>query len=117
MTIQQKKKRFSFFVSPPRSPVLSPAINQSVLSLTTTDPDGLFDRANVSKSVDALERLVSAADTYRDLITRLTKASKAFSKALKEYGHCKGMEERHGKYPDNGIAGQEAKYRKDHDKI
>ena len=85
--------------------------------MTTTDPDGLFDRANVSKSVDALERLVSAADTYRDLITRLTKASKAFSKALKEYGHCKGMEERHGKYPDNGIAGQEAKYRKDHDKI
>ena len=75
--------------------------------MTTTDPDGLFDRANVSKSVDALERLVSAAD----------KASKAFSKALKEYGHCKGMEERHGKYPDNGIAGQEAKYRKDHDKI
>ncbi|CAG8697558.1 11232_t:CDS:2, partial [Scutellospora calospora] len=41
---------------------------------------------------DNLERLVMAADVYRDLMDRLNKASKHFSKALKDYGNGKGLE-------------------------
>ncbi|CAG8441926.1 14202_t:CDS:2 [Acaulospora colombiana] len=50
---------------------------------------------DVRKSVNALERLVTAADSYRDLMNRLSKASKVFSIALKEYGSCKGLENKH----------------------
>ncbi|CAG8567155.1 10022_t:CDS:2, partial [Racocetra fulgida] len=47
---------------------------------------------DVRKAEINLERLVMAADAYRDLMDRLSKASKNFSKALKDYGNGKGLE-------------------------
>lgn len=88
-----QKKRFTFFGSPPMSPVLSPTKN---LSSYFSQEDKLPNIDDARKAVDNLERLVVAAEAYRDLINKLSKASKTFSKTLKEYGNSKGMDNVHG---------------------
>ncbi|GBC51906.1 uncharacterized protein OCT59_022144 [Rhizophagus irregularis] len=87
-----QKKRFTFFGSPPMSPVLSPTKN---LSSYFSQEDKLPNIDDARKAVDNLERLVVAAEAYRDLINKLSKASKTFSKTLKEYGNSKGMDNVH----------------------
>ncbi|GBC09353.1 hypothetical protein RclHR1_00880007 [Rhizophagus clarus] len=92
----QQKKRFTFFGSPPMSPILSPTKTISnYFSSQEKQEDKLPNAEEVRKAVDNLERLVVAAETYRDLINKLTKASKTFSKTLKDYGNSKGMENVH----------------------
>lgn len=93
----QQKKRFTFFGSPPMSPILSPTKTLSnYFSSQEKQEDKLPNSEDVRKAVDNLERLIVAAETYRDLINKLTKASKTFSKTLKDYGNSKGMENVHG---------------------
>ncbi|CAG8592659.1 2444_t:CDS:2 [Diversispora eburnea] len=100
MALTQKKKRFSLFGSPPMSPLLSPIIGTSLLSNYFPSQDNSSEKhsavtEDVRKAFEALERLVSAADAYRDLMNKLCKVSKMFSKALKDYGNCKGLENTH----------------------
>ncbi|RHZ59927.1 hypothetical protein Glove_360g148 [Diversispora epigaea] len=100
MALTQKKKRFSLFGSPPMSPLLSPIIGTSLLSSYFPSQDNSSEKQpavteDVRKAFEALERLVSAADAYRDLMNKLCKVSKMFSKALKDYGNCKGLENTH----------------------
>ena len=94
------KKRFSLFGSPPMSPILSPTKNSTLLSSYFSSQDKHEDKLptadEVRKAIDNLERLVSAADAYRDLVNKLSKASKTLSKTLKDYGNSKGMENVHG---------------------
>lgn len=101
MALSQKKKRFSLFGSPPKSPLISPILGTSLLSNYFPSQDYSSDKypvvaEDVRKAFEALERLVSAADAYRDLMNKLCKISKVFCKALKEYGSCKGLENTHG---------------------
>ena len=94
-----QKKRFTFFGSPPLSPILSPTKSSTLLSnyfSQEKQEDKLPNADDVRKAIDNLERLVLAADAYRDLLNKLSKASKTFYKTLKDYGHCKGMENVHG---------------------
>ncbi|CAG8555669.1 4398_t:CDS:2 [Acaulospora colombiana] len=50
---------------------------------------------DVRKAVENLERIVLSANDYCDSIDKLSKASKAFSKSLKDYGNIKGMDATH----------------------
>src|SRR4051812_39366260 len=94
------KKRFSFFGSPPLSPILSPTKSSTLLSnyfsSQEKQEDKLPNADDVRKAIDNLERLVLAADAYRELMNKLCKASKIFCKTLKDYGNSKGMENVHG---------------------
>ncbi|CAG8592966.1 17001_t:CDS:2, partial [Cetraspora pellucida] len=91
MALMQKKKRFTFFGSPPKSPTLGSSFYASFPSQDNQDSKHpVLD--DVRKAEINLERLVMAADAYRDLMDRLSKASKNFSKALKDYGNGKGLE-------------------------
>ncbi|CAG8837131.1 18330_t:CDS:2, partial [Racocetra persica] len=84
-------KRFTFFGSPPTSPTLGSSFFASFPSQDNQDSKHpVLD--DVRKAEINLERLVMAADAYRDLMDRLSKASKNFSKALKDYGNGKGLE-------------------------
>jgi hypothetical protein len=103
MALPQKipqKKRFSFFGSPPLSPIISPTKNTALLSNYFSSQEKQEDKLpnvdDVRKAIDNLERLVLAADAYRELLNKLSKASKTFSKTLKDYGNSKGMENVHG---------------------
>ena len=97
MASSQQKKRFSFFGSPPMSPILSPTKTFSnYFSSHEKQDDKLSNIDDVHKAVDNLERLVVAAEAYRDLMNKLSKASKTLSKTLKDYGNTKGMENVHG---------------------
>ncbi|KAF0484805.1 hypothetical protein F8M41_022916 [Gigaspora margarita] len=89
MALMQKKKRFTFFGSPPKSPTPGSSFFASHQDNQESKYSVLDD---VRKAENNLERLVMAADAYRDLMDRLNKASKQFSKALKDYGNGKGLE-------------------------
>jgi hypothetical protein len=91
-----QKKRFTFFGSPPMSPILSPTKTFSTYFAQEKQEDKLPNTDDVRKAVDNIERLVVAAEAYRDLIYKLSKASKTFSKTLRDYGNSKGMENVHG---------------------
>lgn len=91
-----QKKRFTFFGSPPTSPILSPTKTLSSYFSQEKQVDKLPNIEDARKAVDNLERLVVAAEAYRDLINKLSKASKTFGKTLKDYGNSKGMDNVHG---------------------
>ncbi|CAJ0826973.1 9653_t:CDS:2 [Entrophospora sp. SA101] len=50
---------------------------------------------DIRKAGENFERLVAAAEAYRDLTIKIGKASKTLSKALKDYGNSKGMDNIH----------------------
>ncbi|KAF9581836.1 hypothetical protein BGW38_001015, partial [Lunasporangiospora selenospora] len=49
-------------------------------------------RAEVHQSLDMLKRLVTAAESYRELSAKLAKTTKQLGRCFKEYGDCKGMD-------------------------
>ncbi|CAG8634020.1 161_t:CDS:2, partial [Acaulospora morrowiae] len=94
MATQQKKKRFSLFSTPLTVPI-SP--NASLLSnyFSTTTPireEKFLTQDELRKALENLERMVLAANDYCDSIDKLNKASKTFSKSLRDYGNIKGMD-------------------------
>ncbi|CAG8473229.1 46095_t:CDS:2 [Gigaspora margarita] len=100
MVTSHKKKRFSLFGSQPSSPVQTSILGSSLNSYFPGQPtrdDKALGLNDVQKAVENLGRLVSDAGNFCDLVDKLAKASKAFSKSLKEYGNCKGMDNSHGK--------------------
>lgn len=100
-----KKKLFSLFTPPPMSPILSPiGINSNGTMISNYFPtmEILEDRQlqqptleDIRKAAENFERLVAAAEAYRDLTIKIGKASKTLSKALKDYGNSKGMDNIH----------------------
>ncbi|CAG8485574.1 26796_t:CDS:2 [Dentiscutata erythropus] len=98
MVTSHKKKRFSLFSSQPSSPIQTPILGSSLNSYFPGQPilnDKALGLNDVQKAVENLGRLVSDAGNFCDLVDRLAKASKAFSKSLKEYGNNKGMDNSH----------------------
>ncbi|CAG8566647.1 1137_t:CDS:2, partial [Dentiscutata heterogama] len=92
MALMQKKKRFTFFGSPPKSPTVGSSFFTSYIPSQDNQELKYPVLDDVRKAENNLERLVMAADAYRDLMDRLSKASKHFSKALKDYGNGKGLD-------------------------
>ncbi|CAI2184754.1 12204_t:CDS:2 [Funneliformis geosporum] len=92
MAFPQMKKRFSLFGSPP----LTPTILSNTSSLLTTPQEICDDNKPTSdeirKSFENLEKLVLAADEYRDCVSKLSKISRNFSKCLKDYSNGKGID-------------------------
>nr|CAG8460932.1 13881_t:CDS:2 [Entrophospora candida] len=105
MALSSKKKLFSLFTPPPMSPILSPiGINSNGTMISNYFPtiETLEDRQlqqptleDIRKAGENFERLVAAAEAYRDLTIKIGKASKTLSKALKDYGNSKGMDNIH----------------------
>lgn len=98
MVTSHKKKRFSLFGSQPSSPVQTSILGSSLNSYFPGQPtrdDKALGLNDVQKAVENLGRLVSDAGNFCVLVDKLAKASKAFSKSLKEYGNCKGMDNSH----------------------
>ena len=106
MAFPQIKRRFSLFSSPPKSPINSPplTIPQNLSNTSLYFPsqdirkDNKYTLDDVRKSIENLERLVLAADEYRDCINKLNKSSKNFSKCLKDYCNCKEIDKSHGMF-------------------
>ncbi|GBB83328.1 hypothetical protein RclHR1_10060001 [Rhizophagus clarus] len=101
MAKPQMKKRFSFFGSTQKSPQLTPQnlyINTSSYILSQEIRNDNNNNSNnsipddIRKSIENLGKLVLAADEYKDCINKLSKTSKNFSKCLKDYGNCKGID-------------------------
>jgi hypothetical protein len=62
------------------------------------DPAGLvLTRGEVHASLENLKKLVIAAESYRELTTKLAKTTKQLSKCFKEFGDTKGMDSTYGK--------------------
>ncbi|CAG8660649.1 11725_t:CDS:2, partial [Funneliformis mosseae] len=101
MAFPQMKKRFSLFSSPP----LAPQILSNASSLLTTPQEIREDNKPTSdeirKSFENLEKLVLTADEYRDCVNKLSKISKNFSKCLKDYGNCKGIDKSYAQFYEN----------------
>ncbi|CAB4493353.1 hypothetical protein RhiirA5_399275 [Rhizophagus irregularis] len=96
MAKPQIKKRFSFFSSTQKSPPLSPQnlynnTSSYFLSQEIRD-DNNPTTDDIRISIENLEKLVLAADEYRDYVNKLSKISKNFSKCLKDYSNCKGID-------------------------
>ncbi|KAG0256734.1 hypothetical protein BG011_004343 [Mortierella polycephala] len=53
---------------------------------------GALSRTEVHQSLDSLKKLVVAAESYRELTTKLAKTTKQLGKCFKEYGDSKGMD-------------------------
>lgn len=62
------------------------------------EDDGInaLTRAEVHQSLENLKKLVIAAESYRELTTKLAKTTKQLSKCFKEYGDSKGMDNVYG---------------------
>ncbi|CAG8460362.1 3942_t:CDS:10 [Funneliformis caledonium] len=88
-------KRLTFFGSPPMSPTKNSTITFNNFHSHEKLDDKLPNADEVRKAIDNLERLVLAADAYRDILNKLNKATKTFSKLLKDYSNSKGMESIH----------------------
>ncbi|KAF9188310.1 hypothetical protein BGZ50_001425 [Haplosporangium sp. Z 11] len=56
------------------------------------DDGGALSRTEVHQSLDSLKKLVVAAESYRELTTKLAKTTKQLGKCFKEYGDSKGMD-------------------------
>ncbi|KAG0047389.1 hypothetical protein BGZ89_004951 [Linnemannia elongata] len=57
------------------------------------DPAGnVLTRGEVHASLENLKKLVIAAESYRELTTKLAKTTKQLGKCFKEYGDTKGMD-------------------------
>ncbi|KAF9917299.1 hypothetical protein BX616_001425 [Lobosporangium transversale] len=58
------------------------------------DSSGLHSltRMEVHQSLESLKKLVIAAESYRELTTKLAKTTKQLGKCFKEYGDSKGMD-------------------------
>ncbi|KAG0277821.1 hypothetical protein BGZ95_005264, partial [Linnemannia exigua] len=57
------------------------------------DPAGnVLTRGEVHSSLENLKKLVIAAESYRELTTKLAKTTKQLGKCFKEYGDTKGMD-------------------------
>ncbi|KAF9132697.1 hypothetical protein BGW39_011560 [Mortierella sp. 14UC] len=57
------------------------------------DPAGnVLTRGEVHTSLENLKKLVIAAESYRELTTKLAKTTKQLGKCFKEYGDTKGMD-------------------------
>lgn len=102
MAKPQVKKRFSFFSSTQKSPPLSPQnlynnTSSYFLSQEIRD-DNNPTTDDIRISIENLEKLVLAADEYRDYVNKLSKISKNFSKCLKDYSNCKGIDKSYGMF-------------------
>jgi hypothetical protein len=98
MAKPQMKKRFSFFGSTQKSPTLTPqnSYNNTPSQEIRDDTDLIPD--DIRKSIENLEKLVLAADEYRDCVNKLSKISKNFSKCLKDYSESKGIDKSYGMF-------------------
>ncbi|KAF9551755.1 hypothetical protein EC957_004078 [Mortierella hygrophila] len=62
-------------------------------SVGDEDPAGnVLTRGEVHASLENLKKLVIAAESYRELTTKLAKTTKQLGKCFKEYGETKGMD-------------------------
>jgi len=105
MAFPQIKRRFSLFGSspPPKiPPVNSPTLTPQNLLNTTTSQDMCKDikptSNDIRKSTENLEKLVLAADEYRDCLNRLNKFSINFSKCLRDYVSGKEVDKSNGMF-------------------
>lgn len=63
------------------------------------DPAGnVLTRGEVHASLENLKKLVIAAESYRELTTKLAKTTKQLGKCFKEYGDTKGMDSTYGEF-------------------
>ncbi|RIA98380.1 hypothetical protein C1645_130089 [Glomus cerebriforme] len=100
MAFPQIKRRLSLFGSSTKSPPLTPQNLNNASLLTTYFPSQEIREDNptpddIRKSIENLQKLVLVADEYKDCVNKLSKISKNFSKCLKDYSNCKGINKSH----------------------
>ncbi|KAG0350065.1 hypothetical protein BG005_010408 [Podila minutissima] len=61
-------------------------------STRASDEANTLTRAEVHQSLENLKKLVIAAESYRELTSKLAKTTKQLGKCFKEYGDSKGMD-------------------------
>ncbi|KAG0324670.1 hypothetical protein BG000_002109 [Podila horticola] len=66
-------------------------------STRASDEANTLTRAEVHQSLENLKKLVIAAESYRELTSKLAKTTKQLGKCFKEYGDTKGMDSTYGK--------------------
>lgn len=66
-------------------------------STRASDEANTLTRAEVHQSLENLKKLVIAAESYRELTSKLAKTTKQLGKCFKEYGDSKGMDSTYGK--------------------
>lgn len=78
----------------------SPSIhgNNSIFNTPASEDDGVnaLTRAEVHQSLENLKKLIIAAESYRELTTKLAKTTKQLGKCFKEFGDSKGMDNVYG---------------------
>jgi hypothetical protein len=73
-------------------------ISNNSISALSNDDEGqnALTRTEVHQSLENLKKLIIAAESYRELATKLAKTSKQLGKCFKEYGDSKGMDSVYG---------------------
>lgn len=71
--------------------------DESSNSTRASDEANTLTRAEVHQSLENLKKLVIAAESYRELTSKLAKTTKQLGKCFKEYGDTKGMDSTYGK--------------------
>lgn len=75
------------------------AASQGANPPSNDDDSGLnsLTRTETHQSLENLKKLVIAAESYRELTTKLAKTTKQLGRCFKEYGDSKGMDSTYGK--------------------